>query len=437
MQYADYTLWQQAVLGQESDPQSAIARQLAFWRETLADLPEAIALPPDLPRPAVASYRGGRVPLRLDADLHGGLLALARGSGTSLFMVLQAGLAALLKRLAPATTSQSAARWRGVATMRSTTWSGSSSTRWCCAPTPRATRASAICLARVRAGNLAAYGHQDLPFERLVEVSTRRGRLSHHPLFQVMLAFQNDARVDLELPGLRTAFEEVPVASAKFDLSFALAEERAGRYAGRPCGRAGISADLFDEATVEALAQRLERLLAAATEDPDRAIGSLDILSADERRTILTTWNDTARAIPDATIPELFAEQARRTPHARAVVFDDADAELSRARPRANQLAHHLRALGVGPETVVALCVERSLDMVIALLGILKAGGAYVPLDPDYPPERLARMIERARPTRAAHAQLAPRTVRGRHRGCIALDQLDAPDQPTRPLPSN
>ncbi len=390
VQYADYTLWQHEVLGRESDPQSAIAEQLGFWRETLADLPEAIALPGDRPRPAVASYRGGRVPLRLGAGLHGQLLALARSSGTSLFMVLQAGLAALLTRLGAghdiAIGSPVAGRgdsaldelvgfFVNTLVLRTDT-SGNPNFR--------------DLLARVRGRNLQAYGHQDLPFERLVEVINPARSLSHHPLFQVMLAFQNDAEVTLELAGLTTSFEDVPVASAKFDLSFALAEERAPD--GAPAGIAGVleyAADLFDEDTATSLAQRLVRLLTAAAEDPACTIGNLDILSTDERHTILTDWNDTARPVADATIPELFAAQARRTPDAVALAYDDQTLSYRDLDIRANQLAHHLRALGAGPETIVALCVERSFDMVVALIAILKAGAAYLPLDPDYPEERL------------------------------------------------
>ena len=335
------------MLGRESDPASLIARQLSFWSRTLAELPEAIALPSDRPRPAVASYRGGRVPLRLDADLHARLLALARQNGASLFMVLQAALATLLSRLGGGPDipigSPIAGRtdealddlvgfFVNTLVLRTDT-SGNPSFR--------------ELLARVRAGNLAAYGHQELPFERLVEVLNPARSLSHHPLFQVMLAFQNDAQVSLELPGLQASFEEVAVAGAKFDLSFALAEERAGD--GAPAGIAGVleyAADLFDEATVRAIAARLVRLLAAAVAEPDRAIGSLDILSADERHTILTAWNDTARTIPHTTIPELFAQQAARTPDAVALVFDDATLSYRELDTRSNQLAHHLRTLG-------------------------------------------------------------------------------------------
>ena len=208
------------------------------------------------------------------------------------------------------------------------------------------------------------------------------------------------------------------VAGAKFDLSFALAEERAGD--GAPAGLAGVleyAADLFDEATVRAIAARLVRLLAAAVAEPDRAIGSLDILSADERHTILTAWNDTARTIPHTTIPELFAQQAARTPDAVALVFDDATLSYRELDTRSNQLAHHLRTLGAGPETIVGLCVERSFDMVIALIGILKAGAAYLPLDPDYPQQRL-RYHDRAGAAAAillTHSALVGRHPRAKH----------------------
>ena len=151
--------------------------------------------------------------------------------------------------------------------------------------------------------------------------------------------------------------------------------------------------DLFDRASVEAMAARLVRLLEAAVAEPERAIGSLDILSPEERRTILQEWNDTARAVPSATLPELFAAQVGTTPDAIAVVFEESSLSYGELDARANQLAHHLRALGVGPEIVVGLCVERSLEMLVGLLGILKAGGAYLPLDPAYPPERLAFML--------------------------------------------
>ena len=394
VQYADYTLWQHAVLGSEEDGESAIARQLSFWTSQLAGLPDQLDLPLDRARPAVSSYRGGSVGLRLSGALHGALLELARASGASLFMVLQAGLSALLTRLGAgndiAIGSPIAGRtdsalddlvgfFVNTLVLRTDT-SGAPSFR--------------ELVGRVRAGNLAAYSHQELPFERLVEVLNPSRSLSRHPLFQVMLVLQNNAELRPELLGLDAGFEAVSTASAKFDLSLSLAERRGSD--GTPAGIEGAleyASDLFDRSSVEAIAGRLVRLLEGAVADPDRAIGRLDILSPAERHTILREWNDTARAVAGTTLPELFAAQVARTPAADAVVFEDDRLSYGELDARSSQLAHHLRGLGVGPEVVVGLCIERSLAMLVGLLGILKAGGAYLPLDPDYPPERLAFML--------------------------------------------
>src|SRR5262249_12176216 len=331
--------------------------------------------------------------LTLAPDLHHRLVALARDSQASLFMVLQAGLAALLTRLGAGTDipigSPIAGRTDGAlddlvgffvnTLVLRTDTSGNPSFR--------------DLIARVGSANLAAYSHQDLPFERLVEVLNPARSLARHPLFQVMLAFQNNTKADFDLPGLNVTLEPVDTATAKFDLSLDLAEQRAPD--GTPAGIHGqieYATALFDRASVEALAGRLVRLLAAAG-DPDQAIGRLDILTPAERHTILHAWNDTAHPVPSATVPQLFEAQAARTPDAVAVVFEDERLTYGELNARANQLAHHLRSCGVGPETVVGLCVERSLEMMVGLLGILKAGGAYLPLDPSYPQERLAFML--------------------------------------------
>ncbi len=299
VQYADYTLWQQAVLGAEDDGASVMARQLSYWTAALAGLPEQIELPADRPRPAVASHRGGRVALTIDAGLHRGLAALARGCGASLFMVLQAGLAGLLSRLGAGSDIAigSPIAGRGDAALDEligffvntlvlrTDTAGNPSFK--------------ALIGRVRAGNLAAYGHADLPFERLVEVLNPARSLSRHPLFQVMLAFEAGAAggaAGLELPGLKAVAEPVTTAGAKFDLSLGLIEQRAPT-APRPAidGVLEYSSDLFDAATVEALGRRLIRLLAAAVADPECALGALPILEPAERDTILRRWNDTAQ----------------------------------------------------------------------------------------------------------------------------------------------
>src|SRR6202035_1056020 len=242
------------------------------------------------------------------------------------------------------------------------------------------------------------YGHAELPFERLVEVLNPARSLSHHPLFQVMLAFQNNAAARFDVSGLATRFEPVATATAKFDLAVSVSEECGAD--GTPAGISGVieyATDLFDRATVEAIAGRIVRLLEAAVAQPDRSSGSLDILSGEERASILRGWNDTAHALSAATLPELFAAQVARRPDAIAVVFEDESLSYGALDRRANRLAHHLRALGVGSETVVGLCLARSLDMIVGLIGILKAGGAYLPLDPHYPQERLAFMLGDAR----------------------------------------
>src|SRR5207249_6538583 len=316
------------------------------------------------------------------------------GEGASLFMVLQAALAALLTRLGAgsdiAIGSPIAGRTDGAlddlvgffvnTLVLRTDTSGNPSLR--------------ELIGRVRASNLLAYSHQEVPFERLVEVLNPARSLSRHPLFQVMLALQNNAPVNLELPGLVAVVEAVDTASAKFDLSLGLTEQRGSD--GHPAGIDGVleyATDLFERASVATLVGRLVRLLEAAVAEPERAIGSLDILSAAERHTILWEWNDTAHPVPSATLPQLFEAQVARTPDAVAVVFEDQTLSYGELNARANQLAHHLRDLGVGPEVVVGLCVERSPEMIIGLLGILKAGGAYLPLDPSYPRERLSFML--------------------------------------------
>src|SRR6202451_1618663 len=397
VQYADYTLWQHATLGRESDSNSIIARQLAFWKDALADLPEQIELPTDRPRPAVASYRGERVAFTIEPALHQSLVRLWRDSQASLFMVLQAALAGLLTRLGCgadiAICSPIAGRsdsaldelvgfFVNTLVLRTDT-SGNPGFR--------------ELIERVRATNLAAYSHQDLPFERLVEVVNPVRSLARHPLFQVMLAFQNAGEVALDWPGLGASLEPVDTAAAKFDLSLDLSEQRAAD--GTPAGIGGVleyALDLFDRSSVEALAGRVVRLLAAAASSPDVPIGRLGILTGGERDTLLRRWNDTARVVPEATVVELFEAQVAANPDAVAVVFEDQRLSYRELDGRANQLAHPLRRLGVGPEVVVGLCIERSLDMIVALVGILKAGGAYLPLDPSYPAERLAYMMQDA-----------------------------------------
>ncbi|MBN3525209.1 amino acid adenylation domain-containing protein [Paenibacillus apiarius] len=399
VQYADYAIWQERLLGSVGDPGSLIARQLDFWTRTLKDLPEQLELPTDYPRPAAASYQGGTVHFHINRQLHGQLLELARDSKASLFMVLQAALAVLLTRLGAGNdipigspiTGRSDDALDGLVglfintlVLRTDT-SGEPSFR--------------ELLARVREVSLAAYEHQDLPFERLVEVLNPVRSRARHPLFQIMLVLQNTPDAALELPGVTSSLHIQSAGTAKFDLTVELNERR--DVNGEPDGLDGIveySADLFKRSTAEALAARYLRVLDTAAAEPSKHIGELDILTLEERHSILQEWSAPVTATRQGTLPELFEAQAARSPEAVSVVYERDSLSYEELNIRANRLAHLLIAEGVGPEQIVALALPRSVEMVVGVLAVLKAGAAYLPLDPDYPVERLAYMLEDADP---------------------------------------
>ena len=307
VQYADYTLWQRELLGEEDDPESVLARQLSFWRRALAGAPEELNLPAERPRPALASYRGGTVPVRVEAALHRGLLELAQASGASLFMVLQAGLAALLSRLGAGEDIPigSPVAGRGERALEAligffvntlvlrTDVSGDPSFR--------------ALIGRVRAFDLEAYGHQDVPFERVVEALQPDRSFARHPLFQVMLVLQNAPGVELVLPGLRIHPEALGSNVAKFDLTLSL-RERLG--AGRaPLGLEGeleYSVERFERRTAEALVGRLVRVLEAGVGRPEVPLHRLEVLGPEERHTLLEEFNATARPVARGDLARAF-----------------------------------------------------------------------------------------------------------------------------------
>ncbi|MEU4639497.1 non-ribosomal peptide synthase/polyketide synthase [Micromonospora sp. NPDC023814] len=408
VQYADYALWQHRWLGSESDPDSPIAQQLAYWTKTLAALPEELTLPFDHPRPAALSHRGGTVPLVLDAGLHARATAVARSTGTSVFMVVQAALAALLTRLGAGSDVPIGTPVAGrsddaldelvgffVNTVVLRTDTGGD-------PSFREL------LGRVREADLAAYGYQDLPFERLVEVLNPVRSLARHPLFQVMLSLQPASAPaalapSLDSAGLRAESDQLDTGtgptSAKFDLSVRLAESSGAD--GRPAGMTGTLAyaeDLFERGTAQTIASRFVRLLDAVLREPDQRIGAVDLLDADERRELLAEWQHAASPAPDVLVPDLVQAQAAHTPAAPAVEFGTEVVSYAELNARANRLARLLRDHGAGPEQLVALAVPRSVDMVVAVLAVLKSGAAYLPIDPDYPAERIALMLTDATP---------------------------------------
>ncbi|HLK73644.1 MAG TPA: amino acid adenylation domain-containing protein, partial [Streptosporangiaceae bacterium] len=395
VQYVDYTLWQRNLLGGDQDPGSVVSGQVGYWRERLAGLPEELALPVDRPRAAEASQRGGEVRWQLaGADLHGELASLAREGQATVFMVVLAGLAALLSRMGAGTDIPVGAPVAGRTDEAVDDLVGFFVNTLVLRADVSGDPSFTELLGRVRETVLAAQARQDVPFEHLVEVLNPVRSAARHPLFQVMIADEDVAAVDWQLPGLRIEREPVPAGAAKFDLTLFFQQNH------DPGGaRAGISAtfeyaaDLFDRATVQALAGRLTRLLAQAAAAPARPLSTLDVLTPAERRQLLHDWNDTARPVPRATVPELFEQQAARTPHAPAVVSAAGELTYGELSLRANRLARHLISLGAGPERLVAIAMPRSAELIVALLAVLKSGAAYVPVDPDFPPDRQVFML--------------------------------------------
>ncbi|MFG3056981.1 amino acid adenylation domain-containing protein, partial [Kitasatospora sp. NPDC048239] len=424
VQYADYTLWQQDLLGEDTDPESVLSEQLAHWREALAGLPEELRLPTDRPRPAVATHRGATYDLDIPAELHQQLADLARSRGVTMFMVLQAALATLLSRLGAGTDIPVGTPIAGRTDEALEDLVGFFINTLVMRTDLDGDPSFGELLARVQDSGLGAFSNQDIPFERLVEDLAPTRSMARHPLFQVMLTLQNNSRATLELPGLATELLPAGQAPAKFDLDFQFGENFDAQ--GRPAGLQSaitFAVDLFDHATVEAVAQRFTRVLEAVAADPQQPVSRIQVLDPVERHRLLTEWNDTARGVPAATLPELFHAQVARTPDATALVFADETLTYAELNERANRLAHLLVEHGVGPETLVGVHLERSTDLVIALLAILKAGGAYLPIDPNYPADRITYMLGDARPalviTGSAQDTLPDGTAR------IALDDPD------------
>ncbi|MBF6365626.1 amino acid adenylation domain-containing protein, partial [Nocardia puris] len=399
VQYADYALWQREVLGTEDDPESLLAQQVSFWRDRLAGLPDQLELPSDRPRPAVASYRGGVVRFEIGAETHTALGEVAQRHHSTLFMVVHTALAVLLARLSGTEDIAigTPVAGRGDAALDDLIGMFVNTLVLRDRVDPAATVDDL--LETVRHGDLAAFGHADVPFERLVELLDPVRSAARHPLFQVMLTFQNLERTELALPGLTVSGVEMAVPLAKFDLQFAVAERVA------PDGSLdGMSAeityatDLFDEATVRGFAERFERVLAVLASDSAAVVGDIDLLTDAERAAVLRTWNDTAHPVPAETLVSLFERQRTATSYATALVFEGERLTYAEFGARVHQLARHLLAAGVGPESLVALAIRRSTELVVAMYAVLEAGAGYVPLDPDQPAERIDYVLDTARP---------------------------------------
>ncbi|HJX28874.1 MAG TPA: amino acid adenylation domain-containing protein, partial [Thermoanaerobaculia bacterium] len=380
VQYADFAVWQASWLHG-----NILENELAFWRRQLAGLPPRLEFPTDRPRPTLQTYRGATRPVRLPADLVCQAEALGRRQGATLFMVLLAGFQTLLARCSDQDDLAVGSPVAGRSRIETERLIGLFVNTLVLRGNLKGAPTFRELLGRVRETALAAYLHQDVPFEKLVEELAPERSLAHAPLFQVMLVLQNAPVESLEIPGLRLWPVGGTGRTAKFDLTLSL-EERDGELA----GTVEYATDLFDGTTIDRLILRFERLLAGMAEGPERRVGELSLLTAEEALQ-LRAWNETAIPYPlDRPLHAWIEDQVSRSPDAVAIVFEKEELTYRELDRRANRLARQLRARGCGPESRVGVLLERSCELLVALLGILKAGAAYVPLDPEHPADRLA-----------------------------------------------
>lgn len=395
VQYVDYALWQRELLDEDAGPDSLGARQVAYWQETLRDLPDALDLPADRVRPDKPSYRGGMVEFALDRQVHADLATIAQAAGCTLNMALHAAIAAVLTRHGAGTDIPIGLAIAGRVDESLEELVGffvnSLVTRLDTDGNPTFREL----LHRTRAVDVAAYLHEDLPFERLVEILAPPRLASRHPLFQIMLASQSTVPTSFDLPGVRTRWRPLLDDTAKFDLSFKF-EERQDQ-SGVPAGVDGAveySGDLFEHGTVSALVERLVRFIAAVAAEPDLRVEDVPLLT-DADLDVALGLHD-AQFVPydeRSTLAHLFEDQVDRTPDATALLQQDQRWSYRQVEERANQIAHVLRDRGITSGDRVGICLHRGPDLVAAILGIWKAGAAYVPVDPVYPAARVRFMF--------------------------------------------
>ncbi|MDA3642217.1 non-ribosomal peptide synthetase, partial [Mycobacterium xenopi] len=445
VQYVDYTLWQRAQFGELGDREGPIATQLAYWEQALADMPERVTLPTDRPYPPVAEHSGARVSLKWPAELQRQVTRMARTHNATSFMVMQAALAVLLAKLS---TSTDVAVGFPIAGRRDPALDelvGLFVNTLVLRVDLTGDPTMAELLDQVRARSLAAYEHQDVPFELVVERLNPTRSLTHHPLVQVMFAWQNfawhgsDPTAAVPLGGLQASPLPVDTRTARMDLSFSLAEGFTA--AGEPDGISGVvefRTDVFDAPGVEALTERLRRVLVAMTADPGRRLSMVDVLDEAER-VRLDGWGNrvvlTRAAARPVSIPVVFAEQVARSPEAVAVTAVGGSMTYRELDAAANRLAHLLTGLGVGAGQRVGVLLPRSVEAIVAIVAVLKTGAAYVPMDPAHPPARLRFLLEDAAPVAAVTTAGLAERLDGRELLVVDVNDPAIAAQPHAPLP--
>ncbi len=399
VQYADYTLWQRELLGSDDDPDSLLTRQLTYWRSTLVGLPEQLELPVNRTPPAV-THRGRTHKFTIDAPTHRAATALARQHTATVFMVVHTAFAVFLARTSGTTDIVIGTPVAGRGDPALDDLVGMFvNTLVLRTPVDTANSFTQL-LSTVRETDLAAFEHADVPFERVVQALNPARSTTRHPLFQVMLAFQNQEHPELELEGLTARIEDIDHAATQFDLTLTLSECFGDKAAPTGLNAALIYAqDLFDEDTVRGFADRFIRLLEAAVAEPDRPVGDIDLLDPTEKQLVIRDWNHTDHATTTDTLVSMFGAQVARAPDAIAVIDGNRTLSYTEFNARVNRLTRHLITQGVGPETVVALRMRRSIDFVVGVYATLTAGGAYLPIDPDLPAERAHFILAVAQPT--------------------------------------
>ncbi|MFD9904202.1 amino acid adenylation domain-containing protein [Streptomyces sp. NPDC059063] len=394
VQYKDFTLWQREVLGDVNDPGSLAAAQLDYWRKELAGIPQPLTLPLDRPRTDEVNTEGDAVAFTVKPETAAGLEKLSAERGTSMSMILQAAIAVLLSKLGSGDDVPIATPIAGRTDEAMADLIGCFVNNLVMRVDLSGDPSFTDLLAQVRDKSLAAYENQDLPFDLLVESINPDRSIAHKPLFQVMSGWQNYERPTLELPGLKVEFQQALNAKTMVDMYFSMGLDESGTVH----GDIQYGTDLFDRDTVEAIAARFESVLEQVVANPDMSVGDVDVLRAGERERLLVEVNDTAEPTLEHGLVEAVRRQVEATPDATALIGVEETLTYRELEARSNRLAHWLVDRGVRPESLVAVCLPRTVNLMVALLAVLKSGGAYVPVDPDHPQSRIDYVLKQADP---------------------------------------